>query len=284
MKRFLLLVISCSLGAVAAAPSAAAQGATIVFQAQGTPSSGIPEPVRGFPICLLRKSFADIHKEATIAYPLPDMAAFVDKLDVSPELKTWMKKNDTVILSGEDFLHLIKPADVINVPEFYKAYMNHNADDQSLSNFPKLKVKPSEKKKHPEKYAKAEDDFHQALQKYITDNPQTLDGMDAELTTVDPGAKWKDQEAKRIPQIDRYALELARSKYFAGQVETNLQGRGEFSGLPAGTYWVSSLNVHATVGDAWLRWDVPVTVGPGQTARVLLSNADSLSPVAQESH
>jgi len=282
MKSLLLILGLCGFGInaiVAGAPRASAQGASIVFQAQGTPSSGIAEPVRGFPICLLRKSYADIRKEAEAAYPMPDMTAFIDKLEVSPELKIWMKKNKTVVLSGEDLLHLIKPADIIAVPEFYKAYMDHNADDQSLSNFPKLKVKPSEAKKNPDKYAKAEDEFHQALQKFITDNPQTVDGMDAELTAVDPGPKWKDQEAKRIPEIDRYALALAKSKYLVAQTQTDLQGHGEFPGLPAGTYWVSSLDVRATVGDAWLRWDVPVTLRPGQSANVLLSNSNSLSPV-----
>lgn len=274
-------MVLCALGAFAAAPRAAAQGATIVFQAQGTPSSGIPEPVRGFPVCLLRKSFADIHKEAATAYPMPDMAAFIDKLDVSPELKSWMKKNNTVVLSGEDFLHRIKPADIVAVPEFYKAFIDHDADDESLSNFPKPKYKPSEAKKNPAKYEKLEAEYHQALEKFVTGNPQSLDGMDTELTSVDPGPQWKEQQAKRIPQIDRYALDLAKSKYLVAQTQTDLQGRGEFSGLAAGAYWLSSLDVRATVGDAWLRWDVPVIVRRGQTANVLLSNFNSLSPVSQ---
>lgn len=279
MKRFLLCMLIFASSIFAVSARATAQNGTIVFVTQGTPSSGIAEPVRGFPICLLSKSFTDIRKEADADYPMPDMNAFIDKLDVSADLKTWMKKNKTVILSGEDFLHLIKPADVLAVPEFYKAYMDHNADDQSLSNFPKMKYKPAEAKKNPDKYAKAEDDFHEALKKYVQENPQTLDGMDAELTTVDPGPKWKDQQAKRIPEIDRKALELARSKYFVGQVQTDLQGRGEFRGLASGTYWLSSLGVRATVGDSWLVWDTPVQVRNGYTASVALTNSNSLSTV-----
>lgn len=280
MKRFLLCVLIFGLSIFAVSVRATAQDGTIAFVAQGTPSSGISEPVRGFPICLLRKSFTDIRKEADGDFPPPDMDAFIDKLDVSAELKSWMKKNKTVVLSGEDFLHLIKPPDVLAVPEFYKAYMDHNEDDQSLSNFPKMKDKPSEAKKHPDKYAQAEDDFHEALKKYVKENPQTLDGMDAELTAVDPGPKWKDQQAKRIPEIDRRALELARSKYFVAQVETDLQGRGEFRGLAPGTYWLSSVGVRATVGDSWLVWDTPVQVRNGYTASVALTNSNSLSTVA----
>ncbi|HTV58179.1 MAG TPA: carboxypeptidase-like regulatory domain-containing protein [Verrucomicrobiae bacterium] len=281
MKRFLLSSLLVALAGAGGAASAMAQTGAIVFVARGIPSSGIAEPVRGFPFCLLRKSYADIRKEAVAAYPMPDMVAFINKLDVSPELKAWMKKNKRVNLTGEDFLHMIKPPDVIAVPEFYKAYMDHNADDQSLSNFPKPKYKPSDAKKHPDKFAKLQDDYHEAIQHYVADNPQTLDGMDAELTSVDPGPKWRDLEAKRIPQIERYALDMAQSKYLVARTVTDLQGRGEFTGIAPGTYWLSSLKVRATVGDAWLHWDVPVQVRSGQTTNADLSNVNSTNPVAQ---
>lgn len=280
MKRYLLCVLIFGLSIFVISARATAQNGNINFVAQGTPSSGLAEPVRGFPICLLVKSFTDIRKEAAVAYPMPDIDAFVDKLDVSPELKTWMKKNKTVVLSGEDFTKLVKPDDVIAVPEFYKAYMNHNSDDQTLSGFPKMKYRASEAKKDPEKYAKAEEAFHEAIKKYVAANPQTLDGMDAEMTAIDPGTKWKEQVAKRIPEIDRKALELARSKYFVGQVQTDLQGRGEFHGLASGTYWLSSLGVRATVGDSWLAWDTPVQVRNGATSSVALTNSNSLSAAA----
>ena len=281
MKRFLLLTTLLSIGVFCLPSSANAQDGAIVFVARGTPSSGIPEPVRGFPICLLRKSFADIRKEADADFPMPDKGEFIDKLDVSPEMKAWMKKNKTVNLSGEDFLHLIKPADVIVVPEFYKAYMDHNADDQSLEGFPKPKYKPSDAKKNPDKYKRLEEEFHQAIQKYVTDNPKTLDGMDAELAEIDPGPKWRDKLAKRTPEIQREALDLAQSKYLVARTMTDLDGRGEFRGVAPGTYWLSSLDVRATVGDAWLRWDLPVQVGSGRVTNAELSNSNSLNLTAQ---
>ena len=74
-----------------------------------------------------------------MAYPKPDMDGFIDKLEVSPELKAWMKKNHWVQLSGEDFIHKLKPQDVMDVPEFYDAYINRNSGDETV-NFPKPKL------------------------------------------------------------------------------------------------------------------------------------------------
>ena len=114
---------------------AAAQDASIEFVAHATPSGGLEEPVRGFPFFLLSQSFVEIGKEAEAAYPKPDMDAFIAKLDVSPELKAWMKKNDWVMLAGEDFIHKLHPDDILAVPEFKTAYMDRNSGDQS-ADFP----------------------------------------------------------------------------------------------------------------------------------------------------
>src|ERR1700735_5733458 len=91
---------------VAGGPQAAAQKSTIQFVAKATPSSGTDEPVRGITFYLLSKSFDDIGKEAAVTYPLVAMDAFIDKLDVSKELKAWMKKNHWVNLAGEDFIKI----------------------------------------------------------------------------------------------------------------------------------------------------------------------------------
>src|SRR5215469_16275589 len=71
---------------------AAAQNGSIEFVARAAPSAGLEEPVRGFPFFLLSKSFEQISHEVESAQPEPDMDAFIDKLDVSKELKMWMKK------------------------------------------------------------------------------------------------------------------------------------------------------------------------------------------------
>ncbi len=95
------------------------------------PLEGLDEPVRGFPFFLLSKSFEEITREAEAAYPKPDMDAYIDKLEVSKELKAWMKKNHMMQLSGEDFIHKLKPADIMGVPEFFEAYLDRNSGDRN---------------------------------------------------------------------------------------------------------------------------------------------------------
>jgi hypothetical protein len=277
MKRTHGAAIFLFAAAMVFAPRVAAQAGSVEFVARAIPSGGLEEPVRGFPFYLLSKSFEGIGQEADAAFPQPDMDAFIDKLEVSPELKAWMKKNHRTSLSGEDFIHKVKVADVMDVPEFHKAYMDRNAGDQS-TNFPKPKFKPSDKVKDPAKYEKLLAEYNDAVRKFIEQNPQTVDGIDLNLEDIDPGPKWSELAAKRLPEIHRLALNLAQSKYLVARAETDLQGQGSMRGVPAGTYWLSTLDVPAEVGDARLRWDVPVTVRPGQTAYVSLSNSTALPP------
>jgi hypothetical protein len=59
--------------------------------------------------------------------------------------------------------------------------------------------------------------------------------------------------------------------------------------LPAGQYWVSTLNLDAGAGDARLRWDVPVKIQDGRSTRIELTNLNAIdvratSSVVSESH
>jgi hypothetical protein len=83
---------------------------------------------------------------------------------------------------------------------------------------------------------------------------------------------------RRTPEIHRRALDLAQSKYLVARTESNLQGQGFLRDVPPGNYWISTLDVAADVGDARPRWDVPVTVQPGQTQYVALTNVNSVQP------
>src|SRR3974377_320740 len=89
-------------------PRAIAQDGSIEFVAKATPSGGTEEPVRGFPFYLLSQSFADVNAEVDRDNPSPDMAQFIDTLELSKELKAWMKKNHWVALSGVDFTNKVK--------------------------------------------------------------------------------------------------------------------------------------------------------------------------------
>jgi hypothetical protein len=59
-------------------------------------------------------------------------------------------------------------------------------------------------------------------------------------------------------------------------VDTDLEGHAALSGLPPGNFWISTLNLDADAGDARLRWDVPVTIEPGHTTRVDLTNLNAI--------
>ncbi|MGA8366751.1 MAG: hypothetical protein ACLQMT_02310 [Candidatus Acidiferrales bacterium] len=287
MKRaigFAVVLVAAVIAAVAVAATlpAAAQNGSIEFAARATPSSGVEEPVRGFPFYLLNRSFEDIQQQANAAYPKPNMDAFIDTLDVSPELKAWMKKNHCVSFKGEDFIHKLHPADVMAVPEFYQAYLERNSGDQSV-NFPKPKFKASDKTKDPAKYEKLSAEYREQVRHFMEANTDTIDGIDLGLAAVDPSEKWQALEAKRTPQIERLTLEMAQSKYRVARTETNLQGEGFLAGIPPGNYWLSTLDVAATVGDVRLRWDVPVTVRPGETARIALENVNAIAPAPSSS-
>jgi len=261
--------------AAASAPRASAQNASIEFVAQATPSGGLQEPVRGFPFFLLTKSFADIGKEAADTYPKPDMDAFIAKLDVSPELRAWMKKNSCVTLTGEDFIHLLHADDILSVPEFKKAYLDRNSGDQS-ADFPEPKFKASDEQKNPAKFKKESDDYAEMIRKYIQAHPGSTSGIDLGLAEVDPSPKWNALLGTRGAAIHQRALDLAQSNYLVARAETNLQGQGFIRGLAPGTYWLSTLDVPAIVGDARPRWDVPITLRAGDTKNIALSNSNSV--------
>jgi hypothetical protein len=96
---FVLFLATAFAGVVPWAP-AQAQSGSVEFVVRAAPSDGLEEPVRGFPVYLLSKSFQDINREVEAAYPKPDMNVFIDTLEVSKELKAWMKSNHWVQLSG----------------------------------------------------------------------------------------------------------------------------------------------------------------------------------------
>jgi hypothetical protein len=274
---FSLVCGFCSIPAFSQGPSG-----SVEFVASAAPSGGLDEPVRGFPFYLLSKSFDEISREVEAAYPKPDMDAFIDKLEVSPELKAWMKKNRVVQFSGEDFIHLLKVPDVVDVPEFYQAYLDRNSGDQS-QNFPKPKYKYSDKVKAPARYEKLKADYAAAVRRYMEQFPESINGIDLNLAKIDPSNKWKDLAAKRDPEIHRMALDLAQSKYLVARAQTDLQGEAVLHGVPPGNYWLSTLDMAASVGDARPRWDTSVTVRPGQQVHVALSNVNAVESASSHS-
>src|SRR5689334_16934101 len=158
MKRLLLgtgTVCLCAFAIAAGAATAQTQAekSSIEFVVRATPTGGVEEPVRGFPVFLLNRSFEEIQQEAEAAFPKQKLDDFIDGLDVSKELKEWMKRTQWISFSGQEFIKKLKADDILGVPEFLKAYLERNAADQSTG-FPQKKFKESEKTKDPDKYEK----------------------------------------------------------------------------------------------------------------------------------
>ena len=260
----------------------AQQSGSVEFAARVTPASGQAEPARGITVYLLRRSFADIKKEADAAEPAPDKSAFIDKLEVSPELKAWMKKHDRVELSGPDFPKQITADDVLKVPEFSKAFSDRNSGDRTIR-LPEAKYLKTDPKKYPDKCAQELNEYHVELHDFIEKHPETLETLDIALdeVRVNPGPKWQHLQMERTAQVHRRAMELAGTTYLAATTDTDLDGHGQFSGLPAGTYWLSTLETEAISGDAHVRWDFPVSVSAGKTANVQLSNVNAVEIAEQ---
>lgn len=269
------LFLLASALAVALPRGAEAQNGSIQFDAHVRTSSGTEEPVRSFTFYLLRKSYADIQAEALAAAPKPKMNEFIDKLDVSKELKAWMKKNQCVAFSGEDFLKLIKVDDVMDVPEFNAAYLDRMAGDQAAA-FPEPKYKEADKKKDPDKYDAAVKAYHDQIRAFFKAHPNSVSGIDMELEAIDPAHKWEVVEAKAKAGTDRQALTLAQGKYLVARTDTDLDGRAFFRAVPAGTYYLSTLNLYAFSGDQREKWDTPITVTPGKPTNIALSSINSV--------
>lgn len=249
----------------------------IDFTARVAATGGQPEPVRQMTFYLLRKSVDNIRVEASQAALAIDLDKFIDGLGVSPELKAWMKKNHSVRLSGEDFTKSLAPEDIVNVPEYFKAYMTHNEAFRGLG-FPEPKFKAKDSNSNPEKYKTQKEEYKQAVTNFIAAAPDSVKGMDLELVDLNPYPKWLSLEGKQRQILETRAFQLAEQRYVVAHADTDLDGHGSFAGIVPGTYWIGMFGPEAISGDVHLQWDFPVTVRQGETARVELSNLNAARP------
>jgi hypothetical protein len=245
-------------------------GAIDIF-ARITPTSARSEPVRQFTLYVLTKSYADVVKEVSASDPLPTREEFIEKMKCSPELKKWLKDHDVMDLTSPDLDKAFTTDDIMNVPEFFDAYQRSNSGGVTAG-LPKPKYKEAEKDTNPEKYQKQKDEYMAATRKFVDSHPFTVQGMELELAGVNPKMAWDRVQNDHKRKVSQLAPDTAQLKYLAGKTETDLDGRALVTGLASGKYWVSSLGMDATSGDRRLLWDVPVSVLPGQTTHIELSN------------
>jgi hypothetical protein len=270
-----LALMGLSLAPASGLLAQSSASGALEFEARVQPSGGRLEPARSLSFYLLRKSVVDIEKEAEAAEPPADLPAFIDSLSVSPELKAWMKKNDTISLKGTDFVKELTADDITGVPEFLNAYMNNNGASLNAG-LPAPKYKESDRESDPEKYQHAREQYLQAIRRYFALHPESLEGIDIRLTDVDPTQSWIRLQAEQRRKIERRLEILAQATYLAAQVDTDLDGRASLRNLAPGTYWLTTLGTPAMAGDARLLWDVPVTVQAGRTAHVELNNLNAM--------
>jgi hypothetical protein len=249
----------------------------IDFTARVAPTGGRPEPVRQLTFYLLSKSLDDIRSEALQLEPAPDFDKFVDALTVSPELKAWMKKHRSVNLSGGDFTKSLTADEIVDVPEFFDAYMKRNLGFKGVG-FPNAKFKEKDRESNPEKYNQQKEEYTAAIRRFIGSVPESVQGIDIDLANVNPSVRWEHLRDGHKQRLESRTIELATQRYLTGQTDTDLDGRGSFVSIAPGTYWISMIGIQAISGDVRLRWDLPVTVRPGETTLVALSNLNAAKP------
>jgi hypothetical protein len=259
--------------------TAAQSTGALDISARITPTAAHPEPVRDFTFYVLTKSYADICKEVAGSDVVPSREEFIEKLDVTKELKAWMKTHDVIDLTQPDLDKMVTVQDVMKIPEFLAAYQRSNSGGVTKG-MPTPKFTEQEKTDHPGKYEKEKNEYLAQLKKFIQLNPGTIQGIELELDGVNPQHKWALLNSNHKTRLERYSPELAQTKYLAAKFDTDLDGHAVISNLPPGTYWISSLNLEADAGDARERWDVPVTILPGQTVRVELTNLNAADMLA----
>jgi hypothetical protein len=273
---FTLVILSGLYVAAGLRAQAPASGA-VEFQARIQPVGGRLEPVRSLSFYLLRKSVAEIRKEAEQAEPPAELDSFIDGLSVSPELKAWMKKNHTVALSGSDFTKQLTADDITGVPEFLEAFMVHNGAALNAG-LPAPKFKESDRVSNPEKYRREREQYLQAVRRYFAAHPEGTEGIDAQLGDSNPSQRWVQRQVEQQRKIERRSQMMAQTTYLAAQAESDLEGRGSLRALAPGRYWLTTLDTPAMAGDVRLLWDVPVEVKAGQTSRIELSNLNAVEP------
>ena len=274
------LVSACAIAATAQAQEQARTG-TLEFTAYVSPSGAKPEPVRDFTFYLLTKSFEEIKHEIEEKNGAPNREKFIATLKLSPELKEWMKAHDILDLTMPGLDKMLTAEDILGVPELLLAYQRSNSGGVT-SGIPKPKYRDADKTERPERYEKEHQEYLTALKKFIQSHPETVAGIELELDGINPGRKWAEAQNGYKKRVRQQAPMQAQTKYLVKRVDTSLEGTARVPRLPAGKYWVSTLDLEAGAGDSRLIWDVPVTIQAGQTTQIELTNLNSTEAIKNQ--
>ncbi|MBI2956027.1 MAG: hypothetical protein HYY26_01815 [Acidobacteria bacterium] len=269
----ILLVAALGVAAGAQAPPTAG-GATLEFSVRATPTGGRPEKVMRQTFYLLRARVEEIEKQVRAEVAAPALEAFVEELDVSAELKAWMKRTEKVELQGQTFLDALTVDDVMTVPEFRQAYVARNLSMVGLG-FPRRRAKLTDREKNPEKWEKDDKRYWEEVRSYLILHPESKQGMDDHLVETNPAAGWRARTYRYEQDVRQRTLQLIHARYLAGQAETDYDGMARIGGIAPGRYWLTNLWNEVRAGDMHLNWELPVELRAGQTVYLELNNANA---------
>jgi len=273
-SRTASLPVLAALVLLATGLAAQSGDASLEFLVQATPTGGRPEKVMKQHFYLLRASLADIEKKAREEVTPPDLDAFADKLDVSDELKAWIKRTKRTDLHGAEFTRSLTVDDVMDVPEFKTAYVTRNLIMVGVG-FPRA-PKVTDKEKNAQKYEESLKRYWDGVRTYLMTYPESKDQMDDHLVEINPGSAWRAREEAQAQEVRRKMEQLIYARYLAARAETDYEGLARISGLAPGRYWLTNLWTEVRAGDVKLRWEVPLELRAGQSLYLELSNANSL--------
>jgi len=247
---------------------------SIDLTARVSPTSARPEPVRQVTFYALTKSYTDILKDVETEEAPPSRDQFIDDLKLSSELKEWLRAHDAIDLTSPNLDQVVSPDDILHVPEFLSAYQRNNAGGVTRG-LPRAKYTEADKTANPDRYQKQKDEYFTALKKFIQAHPESVSGVELQLEGINPQHKWAQITTEHQKKVMQMAPEIAQTKYLIGQADTDLDGHASLSNLPAGSYWISTLNLDVGAGDTRVRWDVPVSIQGGRTTRIELTNLNA---------
>src|SRR5262249_39529921 len=217
-------------------------GGGIDLTARVWPTAARPEPVRQVTFYVLTKSYGEILQDVETQEAPPSRDKFIDELKVSPELKDWLRAHDTFDLTAPDLDQLVNADDILQVPEFLLAYQRSNSGGVTKG-IPRPRYVEADKTANPARYERQKDEYFTALKKFIQAHPESINGMELQLEGVNPQRKWAQLTAEHQKRVTQMAPELAQTKYLVAQTDTDLDGHASVYNLPAGAYWVSTLNL-----------------------------------------
>ena len=241
---------------------------------QATPASGRPEKVRRHAFYLLRDNLAAIEEAARRETPPPSLAEFADSLELSDELKAWVKRTQITDFRGDAFRRALTSDDVMEIEEFRVAYIETNLPMMGLG-FPRPKLKLSDRTKNPEKWDKKEKEYYDKVRAYLEIHPESIKDLDEHTLEFNPGSDWRGRVQQNERRVRQAVMRLIQGRYLVARDETDLNGTAQFS-VPPGRYYLTNLWNEARAGDVSLRWELPIDLPAAKTYYLTLNNANSL--------